>query len=79
MSPTVTAIFQAARALSVTEQRELIDCLEDALNGEPPLSKEEWLDAWGPELDRRREAYLSGKEPAIDVRDALAQLRKELG
>jgi Putative addiction module component len=79
MSPQVQELLTKAMGLSPGERAELSDLLIETLDvpGEP-VSEDEWAKSWGPEIERRLQAYERGETKGQDWREALDEIRQSL-
>jgi putative addiction module component (TIGR02574 family) len=79
MSPQVQELLTKAMNLSPGERAELSDLLIETLDvpGES-VSEDEWAQAWGPEIERRLQAYERGETKGQDWREALDEIRQSL-
>jgi len=79
MSPQVEDLLNKAMQLSPAERVELSDLLIETLDvPSEAVSEEEWAKAWGPEIERRLQAYEQGETKGQEWRAALAEMRQSL-
>jgi putative addiction module component (TIGR02574 family) len=74
MSPTISAVLDAALALPEPDRAELVELISASLASEGPLHP-----AWGPELRRRALEIDSGAVMPIPWAEVRRQAEAELG
>jgi putative addiction module component (TIGR02574 family) len=75
---TVDALLDQALRLSYDDRVDLVHRLLLSLDESVPLTNDEWIAAWKPELERRLEAYRRGETIATDWRESLERVRRSL-
>ncbi len=80
LAPEVQAVIQSAMKLPLKDRQTVVAAIEHSLDDElPPLSPQEFREAWSAELQRRLDDYDSGRDPGFSEEEVQAMVEKLLG
>ena len=80
LSPEVQAVIQSAMMLPLKDRQTVVAFIEHSLDEElPPLSPQEFREAWSAELQRRLDDYDSGRDPGFSEEEIRAKVQALLG
>ncbi len=80
LSPEVQTVIRSAMMLPLKDRRIVVEFIEHSLDEElPPLSPQEFREAWSAELQRRLDDYDSGRDPGFSEEEVRAKVAALLG